>query len=48
MNELNRIVNEPVTDKELAAAKASIAGAFGRSLESPQTIAVVCSEHGKV
>jgi zinc protease len=39
MNELNRIVNEPVTDKELAAAKASIAGAFGRSLESPQTIA---------
>jgi len=39
MNELNRIVNEPVTDKELAAAKASIAGAFGRSLENPQTIA---------
>lgn len=39
MNELNRIVNEPVLDKELAAAKASIAGAFGRSLESPQTIA---------
>jgi hypothetical protein len=39
MNELNRIVNEPVTDGELAAAKASIAGAFGRSLENPQTIA---------
>ncbi|MEI9919733.1 MAG: pitrilysin family protein [Bacteroidota bacterium] len=39
MNELNRIVNEPVTDNELLAAKASIAGAFGRSLESPQTIA---------
>jgi predicted Zn-dependent peptidase len=39
MNELNRIVNEPVKDNELAAAKASIAGAFGRSLESPQTIA---------
>jgi predicted Zn-dependent peptidase len=39
MNELNRIVNEPVTDNELASAKASIAGSFGRSLESPQTIA---------
>ncbi len=39
MNELNRIVNEPVTEAELSAAKASIAGAFGRSLENPQTIA---------
>lgn len=39
MNELKRIVNEPVTEQELAAAKASISGAFGRSLESPQTIA---------
>jgi predicted Zn-dependent peptidase len=39
MNELNRIVEQPVTENELAAAKASIAGAFGRSLESPQTIA---------
>lgn len=39
MSELNRIVNEPVTNEELLAAKASIAGAFGRSLESPQTIA---------
>jgi len=39
MNELNRIVNEPVGDTELASAKASIAGAFGRSLESPQTVA---------
>jgi zinc protease len=39
MSELNRIVAEPVTDIELLAAKASIAGAFGRSLESPQTIA---------
>lgn len=39
MNELNRIVNEPVKDTELTAAKASIAGSFGRSLESPQTIA---------
>ncbi len=39
MSELNRIVKEPVTEAELVAAKASIAGAFGRSLESPQTIA---------
>jgi hypothetical protein len=39
MSELNRIVAEPVKDTELLAAKASIAGAFGRSLESPQTIA---------
>jgi predicted Zn-dependent peptidase len=39
MNEMNRIVNEPVSDNELVAAKASIAGAFGRSLENPQTIA---------
>jgi zinc protease len=39
MNELNRIVKEPVNDNELMAAKASIAGAFGRSLETPQTIA---------
>lgn len=37
--ELNRIVNEPVTPEELQAAKASIAGSFGRSLERPQTIA---------
>lgn len=39
MSELNRIVNQPATDEELVAAKASIAGAFGRSLENPQTIA---------
>lgn len=39
MSELNRIVNTAVTQEELAAAKASIAGAFGRSLENPQTIA---------
>lgn len=39
MNELNRIVNEPVGDTELASAKASIAGSFGRSLENPQTVA---------
>lgn len=39
LNELKRISSEPVTDKELSDAKASISGAFGRSLESPQTIA---------
>jgi predicted Zn-dependent peptidase len=39
MSELKRIVNEPVTDVELAAAKAFISGQFGRSLENPQTIA---------
>ena len=37
--ELNRIVNGAVGPGELKAAKASIAGAFGRSLERPQTIA---------
>lgn len=39
MYELNRIVKEAVSENELAAAKASISGAFGRSLESPQTVA---------
>jgi len=39
MNELKRISSEPVKEKELSDAKASISGAFGRSLESPQTIA---------
>lgn len=39
LSELKRMVNEPVTEKELIAAKAEISGAFGRSLESPQTIA---------
>ncbi|HZY82911.1 MAG TPA: pitrilysin family protein, partial [Cyclobacteriaceae bacterium] len=39
MSELNRIVKEPVGDVELSSAKAAIAGAFGRSLENPQTIA---------
>ena len=37
--ELKRMVNEPVLEKELIAAKAEISGAFGRSLENPQTIA---------
>lgn len=39
MHELKRITNEPVSSTELMAAKASIAGSFGRSLERPQTIA---------
>ncbi len=39
LNELKRIGSEPVKEKEIADAKASISGAFGRSLESPQTIA---------
>ncbi len=39
MYELKRIANEPVGAEELLAAKASIAGSFGRSLERPQTIA---------
>lgn len=39
MYELNRIIEEPVTDEELASAKAYMTGSFARSLESPQTIA---------
>jgi zinc protease len=39
LSELKRIVNEPASEKELALAKAEISGAFGRSLENPQTIA---------
>ncbi|MEQ8303918.1 MAG: insulinase family protein [Cyclobacteriaceae bacterium] len=39
MYELRRMADESVSESELAAAKASIAGAFGRSLEQPQTIA---------
>lgn len=39
MSELKRITVEPVTDLELKQAKAAIAGSFGRSLESPQTVA---------
>ncbi len=37
--EMNRIVDESVTEADLALAKSSMAGNFGRSLESPQTIA---------
>ncbi|MDZ7650676.1 MAG: insulinase family protein [Cytophagales bacterium] len=39
LSELKRMVNEPVEEKELVAAKAEISGSFGRSLENPQTIA---------
>lgn len=39
MAELKRIASEPITAKELSDAKAFISGAFGRSLENPQTIA---------
>ena len=37
--EFNRIVNEPVTEEELAAAKAYVAGVFSRSLENSGTVA---------
>jgi zinc protease len=37
--ELDRIVKEPVSSADLSLAKNSMTGNFGRSLESPQTIA---------
>ncbi len=37
--EMNRIINEPVSEEELRAAKAFFAGNFGRSLEESSTIA---------
>ncbi|MCZ2101725.1 MAG: insulinase family protein [Chitinophagales bacterium] len=37
--EMNRIVNEPISSEDLKIVKSSTAGNFGRSLESPQTIA---------
>ncbi|MEB2776868.1 pitrilysin family protein [Algoriphagus sp. D3-2-R+10] len=37
--EINKLVEEGVTQEELDKAKASLAGSFGRSLESPSTIA---------
>jgi len=37
--EMKRIRKEPVTTKELAAAKNFLTGQFGRSLERPQTLA---------
>jgi len=37
--EMNQVVNQPVTQEELNAAKAYLAGRFGRSLQEPATIA---------
>ncbi len=37
--EMRRIIDEKVTENELASAKAYVTGSFARSLESPQTIA---------
>lgn len=37
--ELEKLKNEPVSQKELDLAKSFIAGGFARSLESPQTVA---------
>jgi len=37
--EMNRLVNEQVAAEDLALVKSSMTGSFGRSLESPQTIA---------
>lgn len=37
--ELEKIIDDYVTDKELALAKSSMAGSFGRSLEQPSTVA---------
>jgi predicted Zn-dependent peptidase len=37
--EINKLVDEGVTQEELTKAKANLAGSFGRSLESPSTIA---------
>ncbi len=39
LNEINRIRTDLVTEEELQAAKNYLAGSFGRSLESPQTVA---------
>lgn len=37
--EMDRLVKEPISEKDLALVKSSMTGSFGRSLESPQTIA---------
>lgn len=37
--EINKLIDEGVTQEELDKAKANLAGSFGRSLESPSTIA---------
>lgn len=39
IKEFKRLQNEPVSAEDLQAAKNNIIGSFGRSLESPQTIA---------
>ncbi len=39
LHEINKLKNEPVTQTELDLAKSYIAGAFARSLESPETVA---------
>ena len=39
MNEIVNLVDKGVTEEELVKAKSSLAGSFGRSLESPATIA---------
>ena len=39
MNEIVTIVDKGVTEEELVKAKSNLAGSFGRSLESPSTIA---------
>lgn len=38
-HEMNRIINEPVTEKSLKTAKTLLAGNFSRSLEQPSTLA---------
>jgi len=39
IHEIRNIVDKGITQKELDAAKANLSGSFGRSLESPSTIA---------
>jgi predicted Zn-dependent peptidase len=37
--EMNKMINTPIAEAELVAAKAYLAGSFGRSLQQPETIA---------
>lgn len=37
--EMERLTNEPISEEDLALVKSSMTGSFGRSLESPQTMA---------
>ncbi len=39
LNEYEKITTEPVTEEDLKAAKSSLSGSFGRSLESPSSAA---------